>query len=190
LLRRSRLLRSTKSGSMVSGFVACSGPTASCRPPTATDGCAGVWHGALSDRARVAFRFAIGAGGRDSRRICRRSQALKTNEAVADLCVVMPRHALAGRKGQHLQCKRATAPITRSPATSWSPRTPICAWRTVLRLAYQNAIYHGSGYSKGAGDVRNLHSRPERRANEICCSFRNLLNPSDLVIADGRSLAL
>ena len=31
-------------------------------------------------------------------------------------------HALAGRKGQHLQCKRATAPITRSPATSWSPR--------------------------------------------------------------------
>jgi len=68
--------------------------------------------------------------------------------------------------------------------------TPICAWRTVLRLTYQNAIYHGSGYSKGAGDVRNLHSRPERRANEICCSFRNLLNPSDLVIADGRSLAL
>ena len=33
---------------------------------------------------------------------------LKTNEAVADLSVVMPRHALAGRKGQHLQCKRAT----------------------------------------------------------------------------------
>ena len=33
---------------------------------------------------------------------------LKTNEAVADLCMVMPRHALAGRKGQHLQCKRAT----------------------------------------------------------------------------------
>jgi hypothetical protein len=30
------------------------------RPPTATDGCARVWHAALSDRARVAFRFAIG----------------------------------------------------------------------------------------------------------------------------------
>ena len=54
----------------------------------------------------------------------------------------------------------------------------------------QNAIYHGSGYSKSAGDVRNLHSRPERRANEICCSFRNLLNPSELVIADGPSVAL
>ena len=54
----------------------------------------------------------------------------------------------------------------------------------------QNAIYLGSGYSKSAGDVRNLHSCPERRANEICCSFGNLLNPSDLVIADGRSLTL
>jgi hypothetical protein len=172
------------------------------RPPTATDGCARVWHAALSDRARVAFRFAIGAGGRGSRRNLptlaggpgewatartrgsarepssstdrnevvhahalhdekparavglavhvmrglRRHRAslarqetidvarcacldhhrpLKTNEAVADLCVVMPWHALADRKGQHLQCKRATAPITRSPATSWSPRAPI-----------------------------------------------------------------
>jgi hypothetical protein len=38
------------------------------RPPTATDGCARVWHAALSDRERVAFRFAIGAGGRGSRR--------------------------------------------------------------------------------------------------------------------------
>ena len=54
----------------------------------------------------------------------------------------------------------------------------------------QNAIYLGSGYSKSAGDVRNLHCCPERRANEICCSFGNLLNPSDLVIADGRSLTL
>src|SRR6516165_2377780 len=114
---------------------------------------------------------------------------LKTNEAVADLCMVMPRHALAGRKGQHLQCKRATAPITRSSAASWSPRAPICAWRIVLRLAYQNAIYHESRHSKSAGDVRNLHSRLERRANEICCSFRNLLNPRDLDIAGGRSLA-
>ena len=67
--------------------------------------------------------------------------------------------------------------------------TPICAWRTVLRLAYQNAIYHESRHSKSAGDVRNLHSRLERRANEICCSFRNLLNPRDLDIAGGRSLA-
>ena len=49
------------------------------RPPTATDGCAGVWHAALSDRARVAFRFAIGAGGRGSRRICRRSQAVRAS---------------------------------------------------------------------------------------------------------------
>jgi hypothetical protein len=35
---------------------------------------------------------------------------LKTNEAVSDLCVVMPRHALAGRKGQHFAmqtCNRA-----------------------------------------------------------------------------------
>jgi hypothetical protein len=53
----------------------------------------------------------------------------------------------------------------------------------------QNATYHGSGYSKSAGDVRRLNSCPERRANEICCSFGNLLNPSDLVIVDGRRLA-
>jgi hypothetical protein len=30
---------------------------------------------------------------------------LKTNEAVADLNVVMPRHTLAGRKGQHLHAQ-------------------------------------------------------------------------------------
>jgi hypothetical protein len=50
----------------------------------------------------------------------------------------------------------------------------------------QNAIYYGSGYSKSAGDVRSLASCPERRANEICCSFRNLLNS----FADGFRLAL
>src|SRR6516225_4938927 len=33
---------------------------------------------------------------------------LKTNEAVADLSVVMPRHALAGRKGQHLHAQIRT----------------------------------------------------------------------------------
>jgi hypothetical protein len=171
------------------------------RPPTATDGCAGVWHAALSDER--ASRFGLRSGQvvvtladsaharRRSGRVGDRSHAgsarepssstdrnevvhahalhdekparavglavhvmrglrrhraslarqetidvarcacldhhrpLKTNEAVADLCVVMPWHALADRKGQHLQCKRATAPITRSPATSWSPRAPI-----------------------------------------------------------------
>src|SRR5262245_17314142 len=66
--------------------------------------------------------------------------------------------------------------IVRRPAISLSLRF---LWRA------QNAIYHGSGYSKSAGDVRSLNSCPERRANEICCSFGNLLNPSDLVIADG-----
>jgi len=69
-------------------------------------------------------------------------------------------------------------------------RVADCAAISLSLWRAQNAIYHGSGYSKGAGDVRNLHSRPERRANEICCSFRNLLNPRDLVIAGGRSLAL
>ena len=70
------------------------------------------------------------------------------------------------------------------------------AWPTAISLSLwflwraQNATYHGSGYSKGAGDVPSLHSRPERRANEICCSLGNLLNPFDLVIADGRRLAL
>src|SRR5215467_1468180 len=29
----------------------------------------------------------------------------------------------------------------------------------------------------------------KRRANQICCSFGDLLNPSELVIADGRRLA-
>jgi len=33
---------------------------------------------------------------------------LKTNEAVADVSVVMPRHALAGRKGQHLHAQIRT----------------------------------------------------------------------------------
>src|SRR5215475_12682492 len=46
----------------------------------------------------------------------------------------------------------------------------------------QNAIYHGSGYSKGAGNVRSLNSCPERRANQICCSFGDLLNPSELLL--------
>src|SRR5215469_12305986 len=53
----------------------------------------------------------------------------------------------------------------------------------------QNAIYHGSGYSKSVGDVRSLHSCPKRRANEICCPFGNLLDPPGLVIADPRRLA-
>ena len=72
-------------------------------------------------------------------------------------------------------------------------RAPQIALRSAISVSLwrsQNAIYLGSGYSKSAGDVRNLHSCPERRANEICCSFGNLLNPSDLVIADGRRLAL
>jgi hypothetical protein len=53
----------------------------------------------------------------------------------------------------------------------------------------QNAIYHGLGYSKTAGDGRRLDTCPERRANEICCSFRNLINPSDLIM-DFHRLAL
>ena len=69
-------------------------------------------------------------------------------------------------------------------------RVADCAAISLSLWRAPNAIYHGSGYSKSAGDVRNLHSRPERRANEICCSFRNLLDPRDLVIAGGRSLAL
>ena len=75
------------------------------------------------------------------------------------------------------EAKAGTADALRSAIS-------VSLWRS------QNAIYLGSGYSKSAGDVRNLHSCPERRANEICCSFGNLLNPSDLVIPDGRSLAL
>src|SRR6516162_11107197 len=107
----------------------------------------------------------------------------------------MPRHALAGREGQHLQCKRATAPITRSPAASWSPRAPICAWRIVLRLAYhfgepRTRFATDRDIRKARAMSATFHSRPERRTNEICCSFRNLLNPRDLVIAGGRSLAL
>jgi len=53
----------------------------------------------------------------------------------------------------------------------------------------QNATYCGSGYSKSARDLRSLHSRPKRRANEICCPFGNLLNPPDLVFAGARRLA-
>ena len=50
-------------------------------------------------------------------------------------------------------------------------------------------MYHGLGYSKSAGDRSRLDACAERRANEICCSLRNLVNPSDLVIADSRRLA-
>ena len=72
-------------------------------------------------------------------------------------------------------------------------RAPQIALRSAISVSLwrsQNAIYLGSGYSKSAGDVRNLHSCPERRANEICCSFGNLLGPPVLVIADGRRVAL
>ena len=34
-----------------------------------------------------------------------------------------------------------------------------------------------------------FHSRPKRRANEICCPFGNLLNPPDLVFPGARRLA-
>jgi len=98
---------------------------------------------------------------------------LKTNEAVTDLCVVMPRHALAGRKGQHLQCKRATAPITRSPATSWSARGPICAWRIVLRLAYH------------FGELRTRFTtdRDIRKARAMSATFTPALNDARMRFA-------
>ena len=98
---------------------------------------------------------------------------LKTNEAVADLCVVMPRHALAGREGQHLQCKRATAPITRSPAASWSPRAPICAWRIVLRLAYH------------FGELRTRFTtdRDIRKARAMSATFTPALNDARMRFA-------
>src|SRR6266851_1457714 len=72
----------------------------------------------------------------------------------------------------------------RKPGRDLAPTISLSLW---LLFRVQKAIYQGLWYSKRAGDGRRLNSCPERRPNEICFSFWNLVNPSDLLIAGRRS---